>query len=257
MDGDHLKHFAGPDGDSVKRLIRTCREAGVGVGFDVYYTAIRSNNREKCGEELYRQLVALSREDVDYLGIYEENHFRSRLKFVDRAAAEIAQMPANARTVDYSDIEDKSPNLSRITPETCREVVLEDGRGRKLPADELVVDGTVGDPLWAEWLGASPSNSHLTVSFRKPIQLSRVSLYTGHLRWKTACAAEDFTLWGLAGGEWEALSSVTGANAMKGKDQTVPNVCEFERRLLDAIRIDFTRGSRHSPAILVRRVTGR
>ncbi len=256
-DGDHLAHFAGADGISVKRLIRACRAAGVGVGFDLYYTAISKNFRETRGEELFRQLVGLAKEDVDYIGIYEENHFRKFLGDVDRAAAEIAKMPADAKTPDYSDLDDGPRSANVITPAVCREVALYDCSGVKTLADELVVESLVNEPRWSAYPCAPSTNSHLLVTFAQSLELSEVRLFSGHLRWKNSCAAGDFMLSGLEGGKWTRLASVSDANTLKGRNQSAPNVCRFPKRRLDAIRFDFTRGVDGSPTVMLRGVAGR
>ncbi len=256
-DGDNMAHFDGEDGVAIKRLIRTCRAAGVSVGFDLYYTAIMRKFRETRGSELYRQLVGLAKEDVDYIGIYQENHFRGLMKHVERAAKDIAGLPEGARAKGYADLEKGRHFVNAITPDACSEISISDGVGGTSPADELVVEGTVGDPAFAGYPSVPSTNSHLIVSFSRPLALSEIRLYTGHPRWKSISAAEDFKVTGLSGGEWVDLASVTDANTLKGGDQSAPNVCVFPKRTFDAIRVDFTRGCKNANGIVLRGIHGR
>ncbi|MBR4654730.1 MAG: hypothetical protein IKO72_15350 [Kiritimatiellae bacterium] len=245
-DGDHPRHFA--TADNVKRLINVCRANGVGVGFDFYFTAVCRNwPAKELGGELYRQLTALAREDVDYLGIYEEMNIHNVWPAIGKTAAALAAMPPTVEGAPY-----KTRPAGLLTVDTLQSAVMENAAGRRFVADELVGDGA--DRL--DGISISPSNSVLTMTFTRPLTLSEVEVCSGHLAWKSSCPAEDFTVEGLEGGSWRMLVSVKDASRLKGGVNSIPNTCRFERQRLEGIRITFTR-SGHPTNLFLRSVTAR
>ncbi len=245
-DGDHLKHFQ--NAHSVKRLINACRESGVRVGFDFYYTAVCRNWDVKARrEEMVRQLAGLAKEDVDFLGIYEERNMAGDWPYVRRAADAIAKLPPRAATVPY-----ETAPKSVISLETCRDAMFVSAAGEKLAAEYLLTDVGERDGVCVHGGGTSV----LTVNFLNPLSLEEVNVYSGHITWKDKCSAEDFTLEGFSGGAWKALGAVKDGNTLKAKDVLTPNTMRFERQTLEAIRISFTRGI-NPKYLVVRAITGR
>ena len=128
---------------------------------------------------------------------------------------------------------------------------MDDGRGGVSSADELVS----GEDMW-DGIYSSPTNTQVTVLFEKRVELSEVLLYSGHLSWMNKCPIEDCAVEGLAGGTWRRLGTLANANALKGNDQSVPNVCRFARQELEGLRVTVTRGG-HPTCLVIRAIQGR
>ncbi len=246
-DGRHLEHFV--DEDNVRWIVNLCRKAGVGVGLDLFVPGITKNwPKEKQGEELYRQLTGLARENLDHVGIYEEMNIHGFWDDIARAAETLAKMPQRESFPPYA-VEPE--NL--ITLESCSEITLTDGKGTAIFADELVVPNA----RFAMGLRVPPTGARLTLKFAKPLALSEVDFHTGgYNARKGRYPVEDFILEGLSGGEWRKLAEVTGGNALKGNNQLVPNVCRFTRQPLEGIRFVILRGA-DPDQLLIRYVSAR
>jgi hypothetical protein len=130
-------------------------------------------------------------------------------------------------------------------------VTLDDGRGGVGNAVELVS----GEEAW-DGIYMSPTNAQATILFNRPMELSEVMLYSGHLSWVNKCPVEDCAVEGLAGGTWRRLGALANANALKGNDQSVPNVCRFPRQELEGFRVTVTRGG-HPTCLVLRAIQGR
>ena len=70
------------------------------------------------------------------------------------------------------------------------------------------------------------------------------------------CPAEDFVVEGLGGGTWRTLATVKNANAAKGNNQSVPNVCRFAPQNLEGLRVTVTRGG-HPTCLVLRAIQGK
>ncbi len=246
-DGRHLEHFV--DEDNARWLVNLCRKAGIGVGLDFFYTAVRKNwPAEQRGDELYRQLTGLARENLDFLGIYEEVNIDSVWPDIARTARAIAHMPPRESFPPYA-----VEPVNLITPESCSEISLADGKGATSCPEELLVPNA----RFAEGVRVAPAGARLALKFAKPLELSQVDFHTGgYIAQKGRYPVEDFTLEGLCGGEWRKLAEVTGGNALKGRNQLVPNVCRFARQPLDGIRFTILRGA-DPDQLLIRYVSAR
>ena len=243
--GDHVKRFE--ESAPVNRLVAACRQAGVGVGFDFYYasTGWTPEIKDK-GAFLVEQVTRLGHEDVDYIGLYEEICLHNVWPQIGRAAKALEQAPSPF-------IRSGIPSAAegKLSLETCSKVILDDGRGSVAEACELVS----GEDSW-DGIYMSPTNAQLTVSFECPTKLSEVVLYSGHLSWVNKCPAEDFVVEGLAGGAWRTLATVKNANAVKGNNQSVPNICRFAPQSLEGLRVTVTRGG-HPTCLVLRAIQAR
>ena len=242
---EHVERFA--NSGPVNRLVAACRAAGVGVGFDFYFASVFGDKGVKDrGAYLYDQLTGLGKEDVDYLGIYEEVCIHGVWPQIGRAAKALESAPPpTPRKCAAADA------VGVLSADVCAEVALDDGRGHHMNGDELIC----GEPVW-DGIYTSPTNTRLTVTFSGPLELSEIDLYSGHLWWKNKCPVEDFVLEGLSGGEWRKLVEMANANAAKGGDQSVPNICRFPRQKLEGFRLAVTRGG-HPTCLVLRALRGR
>ncbi|MBR0506850.1 MAG: hypothetical protein IJJ84_15730, partial [Kiritimatiellae bacterium] len=76
------------------------------------------------------------------------------------------------------------------------------------------------------------------------------------LSWVNKCPIEDCVVEGLSGGAWHSLGALTHANALKGNNQDIPNVCRFARQTLEGLRVTVTRGG-HPTCLVLRAIQGR
>ena len=243
--GDHVKRFA--ESASVNRIVAACRAAGVGVGFDFYYASVgRVPAIKDRGAFLVEQVTGLGREDVDYIGLYEEICLHNVWPQIGQAAKALASAPPPTIRSGIPSAADGKLSLA-----SCRDVTLNDGRGGVGSAVELVS----GEDVW-DGLYMSPTNAQATILFNQPLELSEVILYSGHLSWVNKCPVEDCTIEGLRGGAWRPLGALTNANAVKGNNQDVPNVCRFARQTLEGVRVTVTRGG-HPSCLVLRAIQGR
>ena len=243
--GDHVKRFA--ESASVNRLVAACRKSGVGVGFDFYYASVgRVPAIKDRGAFLVEQVTGLGREDVDHIGLYEEICLHDVWPQIGQAAQALASAPPpTIRTGIPSAVDGK------LSLASCRDVTLDDGRGGIGSAIELVS----GEDAW-DGLYMSPTNAQATILFNQPLELSEVILYSGHLSWVNKCPVEDCTVEGLRGGAWRPLGALTNANALKGNNQEVPNVCRFTPQALEGVRVTVTRGG-HPSCLVLRAIQGK
>ena len=243
--GDHVKRFA--ESAAVNRLVAACRAAGVGVGFDFYYASVgRIPAIKDKGAFLVEQVTGLGREDVDYIGLYEEICLHNVWPQIGQAAKTLASAPPPTIRTGIPSAADGKLSLA-----SCRDVTLDDGRGGVGNAVELVS----GEDAW-DGLYMSPTNAQATILFNQPIELSEVLLYSGHLSWVNKCPIEDCAVEGLSGGSWHSLGVLANANALKGNNQDVPNVCRFARQTLEGLRVTMTRGG-HPTCLVLRAIQGR
>ena len=243
--GDHVKRFA--ESAAVNRLVAACRAAGVGVGFDFYYASVgRIPAIKDKGAFLVEQVTGLGREDVDYIGLYEEICLHNVWPQIGQAAKALASAPPPTIRTGIPSAADGKLSLA-----SCRDVTLDDGRGGVGNAVELVS----GEDAW-DGLYMSPTNAQATILFNQPIELSEVLLYSGHLSWVNKCPIEDCAVEGLSGGSWHSLGVLANANALKGNNQDVPNVCRFARQTLEGLRVTMTRGG-HPTCLVLRAIQGR
>ena len=243
--GDHVKRFA--ESAAVNRIVAACRAAGVGVGFDFYYASVgRISAIKDKGTFLIEQVTDLGCEDVDYIGLYEEICLHNVWPQIGQAAKALASAPPPTIRTGIPSATDGKLSLA-----TCREVTLDDGRGNIGSAVELVS----GEDSW-DGIYTSPTNAQATILFNQPIELSEVMIYSGHLSWVNKCPVEDCTVEGLRGGAWRPLGALTNANASKGNNQEVPNVCKFARQTLEGLRVTVTRGG-HPTCLVLRTIQGK
>ena len=243
--GDHVKRFA--ESAAVNRLVAACRAAGVGVGFDFYYASTGWTPAIKDrGAFLVEQVTGLGREDVDYIGLYEEICLHNVWPQIGQAAKALAGAPAPTIRTGIPSAADGKLSLA-----SCRDVTLDDGRGGIGSAVELVS----GEDAW-DGLYMSPTNAQATILFTQPMELSEILIYSGHLSWVNKCPVEDCTIEGLSGGSWHSLGVLANANALKGNNQEVPNVCRFARQTLEGLRVTVTRGG-HPTCLVLRAIQGR
>lgn len=243
--GDHVGRFT--ESAEVNRLVAACRASGVGVGFDFYYASVgRVPGIKDRGAFLVGQVTGLAKEDVDYIGLYEEICLHNVWPQIGQAAAALKSAPAPFIRSGIPSAKDGVLSL-----DACRDVILDDGRGSVASAGELVC----GEDSW-DGIYTCPTNTQVTILFAWPMELSEVSLYSGHLSWVNKCPAEDFTLEGLSGGAWRRISSMRNANAAKGNNQSIPNVCRFPRQSLEGLRVTVTRGG-HPTCLVLRAIQGK
>ena len=243
--GDHVKRFA--ESTAVNRIVAACRAAGAGVGFDFYYasTGWTPEIKDK-GTFLVEQVTGLGREDIDYIGLYEEICLHNVWPQIGQAAKALASAPPPTIRSGIP-----SAATGKLSLATCRDVTLDDGRGGIGSAVELVC----GEDVW-DGLYMSPTNAQATIRFTQPIELSEVIIYSGHLSWVNKCPVEDCTIEGLRGGAWHSLGAMTNANALKGNNQEVPNVCRFTQQTLEGVRVTVTRGG-HPTCLVLRAIQGK
>ena len=243
--GDHVKRFA--ESAAVNRLVAACRAAGVGVGFDFYYASVgRGPAIKDRGAFLVEQVTGLGREDVDYIGLYEEICLHNVWPQIGQAAKALTGAPPPTIRTGIPSAADGKLSLA-----SCRDVTLDDGRGGVGSAVELVS----GEDAW-DGLYMSPTNAQATILFNQPMELSEVLLYSGHLSWVNKCPVEDCTVEGLRGGAWHSLGALTNANVLKGNNQEVPNACRFAQQTLEGLRVTVTRGG-HPTCLVLRAIQGR
>ena len=243
--GDHVKRFA--ESAAVNRLVAACRAVGVGVGFDFYYASVgRIPAIKDKGAFLVEQVTGLGREDVDYIGLYEEICLHNVWPQIGQAAKALASAPLPTIRTGIPSAADGKLSLA-----SCRDVTLDDGRGGVGNAVELVS----GEDAW-DGLYMSPTNAQATILFDQPTELSEVLLYSGHLSWVNKCPIEDCAVEGLSGGSWHSLGVLANANALKDNNQDVPNVCRFARQTLEGLRVTVTRGG-HPTCLVLRAIQGR
>ena len=243
--GDHVKRFT--ESASVNRLVAACRASGVGVGFDFYYASVgRVPAIKDRGAFLVEQVAGLGREDVDYIGLYEEICLHNVWPQIGQAAKALASAPPPTIRSGIPSAAD-----GKLSLETCSKVILDDGRGSVAEACELVSGENVWDGLYM-----SPTNAQATIFFNQPLELSEVIIYSGHLSWVNKCPVEDCTIEGLRGGAWHSLGALTKANALKGNNQEVPNVCRFAQQNLEGLRVSVTRGG-HPTCLVLRAIQAR
>ena len=243
--GDHVKRFA--ESAAVNRLVAACRAAGVGVGFDFYYASVgRIPAIKDKGAFLVEQVTGLGREDVDYIGLYEEICLHNVWPQIGQAAKALASAPPPTIRTGIPSAADGKLSLA-----SCRDATLDDGRGGVGSAVELVS----GEEAW-DGLYMSPTNAQATILFNQPMELSEVLLYSGHLSWVNKCPIEDCAVEGLSGGSWHSLGVLANANALKDNNQDVPNVCRFARQTLEGLRVTMTRGG-HPTCLVLRAIQGR
>ena len=243
--GDHVKRFA--ESAAVNRIVAACRASGVGVGFDFYYASVgRVPAIKDRGAFLVEQVTGLGCEDVDYIGLYEEICLHNVWPQIGQAAKALASAPPPTIRSGIPAAADGKLSLA-----SCRDVTLDDGRGGVGSAVELVS----GEDVW-DGLYMSPTNAQATILFNQPVELSEVLLYSGHLSWVNKCPVEDCTIEGLRGGAWRPLGALVNANALKGNNQEVPNVCRFTQQTLEGVRVTVTRGG-HPSCLVLRAIQGK
>ena len=244
--GDHVKRFG--ESAPVARLVAACRKAGVGVGLDFYYAGTgRVAGIADKGAFLVEQVTGLGHEDVDFIDLYEEIFLHDVWPQIGCAAKALESAPSPILRSVPPPVPD-----GKLSPETCREVILDDGRGNVMEACELVI----GEDMWAG-IFMSPTNAQVTIAFERPMEISEFILYSGHLKWENnKCPAEDFVVEGLADGSWRTLATVKDANAAKGECQALPNVCRFAPQMLEGLRLAVTRGG-HPITLVLRAIQAR
>ena len=235
--------------ERIRALTWLCRQNSVRVGFDHWLPgAFGSVPPAGRGAALRGQLLALSREDVDFIGVYEEMCLVKPdlwpvLGEVSRA---IAAAPARALSA------------AAPPPRSLRSVLAAEKGGRALSLQTNRVPEAVTELID----GDASSNSSvvfetwpvvLEMSPQRPEQVNTVAVSGGHLGWKNQCAPEDITIEGLSHGTWQTLASERDVATRNRHDNARPSFFRFTAVKVDKLRITVTRGSDAGKRYLVLR----
>ncbi len=233
----------------IRSLIWQCRQNNVRVGFDFYLAgAFGTVKPELIGPFMRDQLLALSRENLDFIGIYEEMCLEKPNLWpaVGEAARAIREAPQRDITV--------SAPVSRI----ALNVVSVDRGGSvysllsghppkavtEIIDDELTSNSSVVFETWPVTLELVP---------QRPSRVNTVFLHGGNLSWKNQCAPEDLTLEGLVDGTWRQLADVKDAASRNKHNNTLPLLLRFDPVTVAKLRVTVTRGSDTGKRYLVLR----
>ena len=235
--------------ERIRSLIGQCRQNGVQVGFDYWLPGVFGLVKPaEQGETLRRQLLALSQENVDFIGIYEEMCLEKPNLWPAVGDAFRAIQAAPPRKVSDG----------AFVPRRARNILSVDKGGS---AYSLMTNGTV---MAATELidGDESSNSSVLIETwpaqielvpQHPVQVNTLVLIGGHLGWKNQCAPEDFLVEGLVSGVWRQLAEVKDAATRQRHDNTLPVMCRFEPVVAEKLRVTVTRSSDSGKRFLVLR----
>jgi hypothetical protein len=235
--------------ERIRSLIGQCRQNGVRVGFDHWlpgaFGKVAPVGR---GAALRDQVLALSREPVDFIGIYEE---------MCLVKPDLWPMLGEASRAIRDAPQRKVPD-GAFVPLRARNILSVDKGGS---AYSLMTNGTV---MAATELidGDESSNSSVLIETwpaqmelipQHPVQVNTLVLIGGHLGWKNQCAPEDFVVEGLVSGAWRQLVEVKGAATRNRHDNTLPVMCRFVPVVVEKLRVTVTRSSDSGKRFLVLR----
>jgi hypothetical protein len=235
--------------ERIRSLVWHCRQNGVRVGYDHWLPgAFGKVPPAGRGAALREQLLALSRENVDFIGIYEEMCLVKPdlwpvLGEVSRA---IAATPARALPDDVP------------APRLARNVLAADKDGS---AWSLASNGV---PAAATELIDGDESSNSSVTFeswpvvveltpRAAARINTAVLKGGHLGWKNQCAPEDVKIEGLSDGAWRLLADERDVATRNRHDNARPRFFRFAPVTVDRLRVTVTRGSDAGQRYLVLR----
>lgn len=214
------------------------------MGFDYYYTsAFRQPEIKDRGAYLHDQVTALAKEDLDFIGIYEEMNIHSSWQNIAQTAKDIQALPATTPAT----VVKESTETNLFTFESCTSITLKGATGNVVSASELLINDDR-----PEGICVPCPPVELTITLKEPLAISGLALSSGQLNWKCQCHAEDFTVEGFDGKNWKRLADVKNAFAARGKDNQLPSVCRFPKTTLTQVRITILR-SENIPRFLVLR----
>ncbi|MDD4102936.1 MAG: hypothetical protein PHU80_09960, partial [Kiritimatiellae bacterium] len=235
--------------ERIQSLIWHCRQNGVRVGFDHWLPGVFGKVAPaQRGAAMREQVLALSREPVDFIGVYEEMclvkpDLWPMLGEASRviAAAPVRTLPAAA----------PAPRLERNILAVDKE-----GSAQALTAD--------GPPAAVTELIDGDESSNSSVTFeswpvvvelapRATANINTVLIKGGYLGWKNQCAPEDVKIEGLSCGVWRLLADERDVATRNMHDNTRPRVFRFDPVTVDKLRVTVTRGSDAGQRFLVLR----
>lgn len=235
--------------ERIQSLIWHSRQSGVCVGFDFWLPGVPAEVKPaERGAFMRNQLLALSREDLDFVGVYEEmclvkpdlwpvlgDVSRAIAAAPPRTAPSFAPAPPLARNVLSADTGGSACSLGASgTATTAMELIDGD-------------DSSHSSVVFEDWpvvVECAPS---------RPTRINRIALRGGNLSWKNQCAPEDFTVEGRVGGAWRQLADMRDAATRNKHDNALPVVCRFEPVTVDKLRVTVTRSSDVGKRFLVLR----
>lgn len=235
--------------ERIQSLIWLCRQNGVRVGFDHWLPgAFGKVPPAERGSALRAQLLALSRENLDFIGIYEEMCLvkPDLWPALGEVSRTIATAPARAISAAAPP---PRPLRSVLAAETgCSALSLLTNR-----APEAVTELIDGDDssnaaavfdAWPVVVELSP---------QAPERVNTVAVSGGHLGWKNQCAPEDILIEGLSHGAWWILADERDVATRNRHDNTRPRFFRFAPVKVDKLRVTVTRGSDAGKRYLVLR----
>ena len=235
--------------ERIQSLIWLCRQNGVRVGFDHWLPgAFGKVPPAERGSALRAQLLALSRENLDFIGIYEEMCLvkpdlwpvlgevsRAIAAAPARAVSAAAPPPRPLRNVLAAEKGGSAQSLwTNLAPAAVTELIDGDASS----------NSSVVFEAWPVVVELSP---------QKPEQVNTVAVSGGYLGWKNQCAPEDLIIEGLSKGTWRTLASERDVATRSGHENSRPSFFRFAAVKVDKLRITVTRGSDAGKRYLVLR----
>lgn len=235
--------------ERIQSLIWHCHQNGIRVGFDFWLPGAPTGDKAKgLGTIMRDQLLTLSRENVDFLGIYEEMCLEKPNLWpaVGETARAIRDAPPREIKARIS-----VPQLARNLLSVDKDGNACSVRSGHFPTSAIeLIDGdetSNSSVVFETW----PVTVELVP--RLPARVNTVVLKGGNLSWKNQCAPEDFMVEGFVGGTWRQLAEVKDAATRNKQDNAVPLVCRFAPVVIDKLRVTVTRSSDSGKRFLVLR----
>ena len=237
--------------ERMRSLVSYCRQNDISVGFDFWLPGVfRSLRADRAvrSEFIKKQLLALSGEPFDFIGIYEEMCLvrPDYWPVIGEASKAIQAAPPR-----------KLPEPVFV-PRLVRNLLFVDKGTEARSIKTNGVFTTVTELIDGDYT----SNSSVVfdtwpvvveLESKSAIQVNTVVLKGGHLGWKNQCAPEDFKVEGVVDGRWRTLYETKDSATRNKHDNTIPVKCSFESVSITKLRVNVTRGSDSGKRYLVLR----
>ena len=237
--------------ERMRSLVSYCRRNDISVGFDFWLPgAFRSLKADRAvrADFMKNQLLSLSGEPFDFIGIYEEMCLvrPDYWPVIGEASKAIRAAPAR-----------KLPDPVFV-PRIVRNQLFVD---KGTEAWSIITNGVVKT---ATELIDGDDTSNSSVFFdswpvvvelepKHAVRINTVVLKGGNLSWRNQCAPEDFIIEGFVDGRWQKLAEKKDAATRNKHDNTIPVQCRFEAVTISKLRITATRSSDSGKRYLVLR----